>query len=207
MRRALIWTFLVVLVFINYGCPKPCIEANYSFVVHAHITHDIDSINMGDTIYLISSFPTTLIDQNTHAKVEYSGATNIGTTLGVLQLSTKDSLGKDAVFDFNYFSLNGRVYNDRNISSPDGVQQLIYEEVNGNYELKIGLIPKTKGTYVFVIGNGISTGRNNSRSCEKANFNITFENTKQHIYLLYNWNPNAQFYGDGQSRVYYFTVK
>jgi hypothetical protein len=121
-------------------------------------------------------------------------------------LTSTDSLAEDAVFNFDYFSIKGRIYNDRNIPDPERVQQITWEELDGNYELKIGIIPKVSGLYALVVGNGISNGQKNSRNCSKATFNITLKNTDQHFYLLYNWNPNAQFFGDGKSRVYYFKV-
>lgn len=207
MKKLLTLTLLGAIVFINSGCPKACIEANYTFIIHSHIAPDLDSVNVGDTIYLISSFPSILQDQNTSSQIDYSGAKAIGSTLAVGQLRPSDSLATDAVFNFTYLSIIGRVYNDRNIASPDGVQQLTYQEINGSYELKIGLIPKISGVYFLGIGNGLSVGRSHSRSCEKASFNITLENTTQHFNLLYDWDPDAQFYSDGKSRVYYFKVK
>ena len=207
MKKMLIWIFLILILLINAGCPKPCIEVNYSFVVHAQINPDIDSVNIGDTIFLSSTFPTKLNDQNTSAKVDYSGSTQIGATLGVYELISTDTLAKDAVFNFDYFSIMGWVYNDRTIPSPDGTQQLSWAEPSGRYELNVGLIPKVSGVYVLTIGNGISNGQKDGKNCSKASFNITLENTAQHFYLLYNWNPNAQFFGDGKSRVYYFKVK
>lgn len=207
MKKILFGGGLILILLINSGCPKPCIGTNYSFVIHSQITPDMDSVNIGDTIFLVSSFPSMLQDQNTSAQVDYSGSKEIAGDLGVYELVSTDTLAKDAVFNFDYFSITGRVYNDRSIPSPDGIQQLAWEEISGNYELKIGLIPKASGLYILSVGNGLSNGQKNNRNCSKASFNITLENTKQHFYLLYSWNPNAQFYGDGKSRVYYFKVK
>lgn len=206
MKKVFIIFCSGVILLINSGCPKPCIETNYSFNAKVHIVPDSDSVNVGDSIYIMSSFPTELTDQNTSLKIDYSGATSIGITLAVSQLIPDSSLATDAVANFEYFSKSGKIYNDRNIPSPNGVQQLTYEETNGSYELKIGLIPKKRGVYVLGIGNGLSVGRKNNRRCEKASFYTNLENTTQHFYLLYNWDPNAQFYGDGRNRVYYFKV-
>ncbi len=206
MKKLLFWAGLIGILLINSGCPKPCIEANYSFVVHSNIAPDMDSVNIGDTIFVASSFPSLLQDQNTSAQVNYSGSTQIGATLGVYELTATDTLAKDAVFNFDYVSITGRIYNDRTIPSPDGIQQLSWAETGGGYKLNVGLIPKVSGVYVLSVGNGISNGQKDGKNCSKASFNITFENTTQHFYLLYNWNPNAQFFGDGKSRVYYFKV-
>jgi hypothetical protein len=81
--------------------------------------------------------------------------------------------------------LNGTIYDDRSIPSPDRVQQLTYQEFNGNYDLKIAIIPKVKGNYVFGLGDGLSNGRHKTSKCEKASFSISFDNTNQHFYLIY----------------------
>jgi hypothetical protein len=65
MKNLVISLALMVIAIILSGCPKPCIEANYSFAVNSQIIPDLDSIKVGDTIFLFSSFPTSLKDQRT----------------------------------------------------------------------------------------------------------------------------------------------
>lgn len=197
---------LTYVVIINSGCPKPCIEANLSFNVHSQIVPDKDSIQIGDTLYLESTFPTNIIDQRSGQLMDYSNSKGIGSTLTVIKLAPSDTTGKDAVFDFSYISIQGKIYNDRTIPRPDGVQQLTYGEINGKYVLKIGLVPYKKGNYVLVIGNGLSNGRRKEKSCEKASFNISFEATDQHYYLIENWVPGIKLDDYGKVRVYYFIV-
>jgi hypothetical protein len=204
MRKLLIITALTFVIFINIGCPtKSCVEANYSFAFQSQIIPDRDSINIGDTIYLISSFPTKLKDQNTSIEINYSEANNLGSTLGVGELINGDSFPKDAIFNFSYISVKGRIYNDRNVASPDGVQQLVYEELNGNYELKVGLITLKKGIYVLGIGDGLGIGR---RACEKASFFISLGNTSQHIYFYQNWRPGYILTESDLKHIYCFKV-
>ena len=97
----------------------------------------MDSIQIGDTIYLTSTFNAKLVDLQTSAIVDYSGSVGIGNTLSITQFSKTDTTGSDAVFNFNYLSFDGKIYNDRSIARPDGVQQLLYKENNGQYILKI----------------------------------------------------------------------
>ena len=151
MKKVFILIGLAYLIIINTGCPKSCIEANYSFAVNSQITPDKDSIHVGDTIFLTSLFPDKLTNQSNGAVIDYSNATDIGSALGVSQFFIGDTIATDAVFNFNYISVTGRIYNDRSIPRPDGVQQLTYQEFNGNYILKIGLIPKVKGLYILGI--------------------------------------------------------
>lgn len=206
MKNLIIITGLIAIVILISGCPKPCIEANYSFLVNSEIKPDIDSVHVGDTIYLTSSFPTKLTDQSSGQMIDYSNSTAIGSTLAISNLPTGDTITKDAVFDFDYVSVNGKIYNDRSIPRPDGVQQIVYAETNGNYVLKVGLIPKKVGNYILGLGDGLSNGRKKSRSCEKASFNITLSNTDQHFYLIKKWYPNVKIGGYGKMRVYYFKV-
>ena len=191
----------------NLGfCIKRFTLPNYSFNVTSLITPDLDSMHVGDTIYLVSIFSTKLIDQSSGQMIDYSNSTVIGSTLAVSSLPIGDTIAKDAVFDFDYVSVNGRIYNDRSIPRPDGIQQLNYAELNGNYVLKVGLIPKKQGDYVLGIGNGLSNGINKNKNCEKASFNISVTNTNQHFYLLTKWNPDIIINEFGKNHGYVFKV-
>lgn len=205
MKKILLYCLLAFVILINTGCPKPCIEAEYSFAIQSQITPDMDSVSIGDTIYLISSTPTTMKELSTGMEVDYSGAT-IGSNLSIAEALNGTNVPRDAVFDFDYVSIKGGVYNDRNIPRPDGVQQLKYEEINGRYELKIGIIPKKRGLYAFGVGNGFSTGRNKKNVCEKASFSISLNNTDQHLYLYREIDPSHQFTDFESKRIYYFKV-
>jgi hypothetical protein len=198
-------TFLIVIIVIS-GCPKPCIESNYSFAVHSQIIPDSDSIKVGDTIFLSSSFPTILTDQSTGQVIDYNNSIDLGSTLGLVELVKGIYPGIDAVNDFDYISISGMAYNDKSIASPNKFQQLKYEQINGNYELKIGVIPKKNGTYYLGLGDGLSNGRNKNKSCEKASFNITFKNTNQHLNYFSEWSSSTILSAYEQSHAYFFKV-
>ncbi|MEJ7693185.1 hypothetical protein [Daejeonella sp.] len=207
MKDIFVGSILACIVLLNSGCPKSCIEANYSFSVNAQVGPDRDSINVGDTIYITSSFPAKLIDQGTGAEINYTGAKKIGSTLGVGKLKLGSAIPVDAVFDFSYISIKGNVYNDRGIASPDAVQQLIYQDSNNTYELKVGLIAKVKGTYALGIGNGLSVGRSGVKNCEKAAFDISLNKTNQHFNIYQSFTQNNQSNDYERKHAYYFVVK
>lgn len=206
MKNFQIIVIVVILNIFLAGCPKPCIRINYSFSVDARITPDLDSIKVGDTIYLVSSFPAELKDQRTGELVNYSNSAGIGNTLAISNLPTGDTIAKDAVFDFDYISIDGRIYNDRNIPSPDRVQQITYMESNGTYNLKVGLIAKQPGVYIIGLGDGLSNGKKKNHNCEKASFNTNVINVNQHFYLIEKWKPDIVFNDFGRKHGYAFKV-
>lgn len=206
MKNLIAGITLLIVIIVLSGCPKPCIEANYSFAVNSQIIPDSDSIKLGDTIFLYSSFPTTLKDQSTGQVINYNNSTGLGSTLGLVELVDGTYPGIDAVNDFDYISIFGMVYNDKSIPSPNKFQQLKYEQINGNYELKIGIIPKKSGTYYLGLGDGLSNGRSKNKSCEKASFNTTFKKTNQHLNYFSEWSSNATLSAYEQSHAYFFKV-
>jgi hypothetical protein len=207
MKKLFTFMPLFILAIVISGCPKPCIEANYIFAVNSQITPDLDTLHIGDTLYLTSSFPSSLKDQIGGSIVDYSNAKNLNSTLGIGEFINGEKIPNDAVFNFDYFSIKGRIYNDRNIPKPDGTQQLTYQEINGNYELKIGLIPQKKGIYGLGIGDGLSNGRSNAKSCEKATLSISINNTNQHFYIYKDIDSGHQVSDYEQKHAYYFVVK
>ena len=197
--------FLLILV-INAGCPKPCIEANYSFNVNAQIGPDADSVRVGDTIFLTSNFSTKLRDVVSGDSINYSNSEGIGSDLSILKLITGVYPGQDAAKNFEFISITGKIYNDPGIPSPNRVQQLTYQEDNNSYQLKIGIIPKQTGLYYLGVDNGLSIGRKSSHSCEKAAFSINLNNTNQHLKYFSEWNSNNSLTTYEQQRVCFLKV-
>ncbi|MEO7800628.1 MAG: hypothetical protein ABIR81_01440 [Ginsengibacter sp.] len=190
---------MLIILIVNSGCPKPCIEANYSFAVTAQFTPDLDSVKVGDTIYLISTFPTALKDIPSGNMIKYKNSAEIGSNLFVYKINNSVFPGIDAVDKFDYVSILGLVYNDANAPSPNHVQQLRYQFGQDSFHLKIGLVTKDTGVYELAIVNGL--GVTKDKGCEKAAFNITLANTNQHInYFLSPISPYEL------PRVYFFKV-
>ena len=206
MKKIVAGISLLIIVITNSGCPKPCIEANYSFAVNAQINPNIDSVHVGDTIFLTSTFSSKLKDLVSGDSINYSNSTAIGSTLAFVKLIKGVDTVQETVPNFNFVSIIGRIYNDNSIPSPKRVQQLTYQGDNNNYKIKIGIIPKQTGIYSLGLSDGLSTGRKNSNSCEKAGFSITLNNTNQHLNYFSEWNPNNNLSIYQQQRVYFLKV-
>jgi len=206
MKNFASFSCLFILVLVNTGCTRSCIEANYSFAVNAQIICKYDSIPIGDTIFLISSFPVQLTDINSNKLINYDNSTTIGSDLGIIKLVSNFPGQEDAVDNFNFFNVIGSIYNFKDIPRPNKFQQLNYAEDNGFYKLKIGLIPKQKGTFYLGIGDGLSTGRRNSRFCEVANFNVTINNSNQHFNYFSVWDSSATLGDNEKKRAYFLKV-
>ena len=124
MKKIFIAVSLSFVIIINSGCPKPCVEENLSFNITSQITPDKDSVHVGDTIYLVSSFPTKLKDQSSGQLIDYSNSTGIGSDISISIIPQGDTIGKGAIFEFNYLSINGKIYNDTSIPDAGEFQQI-----------------------------------------------------------------------------------
>ena len=149
-------------------------QSNYNFNVNCQFSPDMDSIKVRDTIYLTVAFPTSLKDQNSGHIIDYSNSDDIESTLRIAQLVEGDSLSEGAAGDFKYYSSLGRIYNSTAIPSPELVQQLKYQQIGSDYQLKVGLIPQQTGIFALAIGDGVSNTRNNSNKCKKQVLNLLF---------------------------------
>lgn len=172
------------------GCPDPvCFnpDPTYTFAVTARFIPEQDSIRMGDTLYLVSEFPSAMVPVGEHEMVDYTNSIRISNTLRIGELVSNEIVPSGAVDKFEYFIASGNIYNSKNIPSPDMVQQLVYEEVPGKYILKIGLIAKSRGVFAFGIGNGGSSGKVNDK-CLKANFLTSITNLNPNLKLYEEWS-------------------
>lgn len=199
---------LVAVAFSLTGCPSPCIEAVYDFQITASVRPSKDSVAVGDTIYLESYFPSKLIDTQSKVLVDYANAKSISGNIGFNDLSRINSTGtqndSSTTKYFQYISFEGSIYNSRDIPIYWAVNQTRYEEKNSQYKLKLAIIPLKKGTYMLILGNALSNGRNGSKNCEKASFAINFSNTDQHLYYYENKFGNLS--DADRRRSYCFTV-
>ena len=87
----------------------------------------------------------------------------MGDVLGVKEITGLN--GKSGAIP--YFSIVpeiGKVYTDSTVPSPDMVKQTEYQEQNGFYKLKCGLIPHRPGIY----GISIADLPNVAKECDRA---------------------------------------
>lgn len=208
MKILFIIILFIFYIVINAGCGyESCAEANYSFAIHSQVFPEKDSINIGDTLFLISSTPKSMMDIKSRTTIDYTNSINFGTVLSIGELIKDSTVPRGAVFDFDYLSIKGRIYNDVSIPSPNTVQQLTYGESDTQYELKIAIIPKRKGVYAMGVGDGLSSGRHGgSGVCQKASLGISLINPQQHTYFYQLWRPGYTLTNTELKHLYCFKV-
>jgi hypothetical protein len=192
MKSISIYCSLLALVSIYATCNKGnCHEAIYSFEATYSIFPDKDSIQIGDTIWLQLSTLTTLNSLFTNQVVDYSGAVNFGTAVGYAKLIGGDMYNPGSVpaaDSFNYKLIKGI---NQQSAKQDQVRNFLFVEENGMYVFKLGIIPKAKGLFALGPGNAVNVYTNKNK-CDKANFNLTFKNTNQHLYFLEQSRPGYE---------------
>lgn len=187
-KPSVIATILIIaVVSIQNTCQKKsldCANTKYSFQIGARVYPEARNINIGDTLWLDISSPTSLTDISFNKILDYSGASNLGTVFGLDEISNKDSFVVGLNF-FDYSLVDGK---------PESTP-LLYNKVysfvekNSKYLFKLGIIPKQK----VVLSLGISDPTNvygSSDYCAKARFIINIENKEHHYYLNTALNPS-----------------
>lgn len=188
---------IVAISAVQATCKKNCMTANYSFKIGVRATPNLDSILIGDTIWLDINEPTSLNDIPSGTLVNYSNATYLGSNIGFQEVLSATQF-RNAANDFNFKLISGTETLNTN---PQLFRAYLFAEQNNRYEFKLGVIPKTVGVYRLVLGNAANVSRNNS-NCERASFQIDFQQTDQHFYL----HPGGAGTPPGGG-AYYFKVK
>ncbi len=192
---------LIALASLNFQCKKRfgCADTVYSFEIGIKAYPDSDSINIGDTIWLEINTPDILRDKQTNALINYSGVENLGSVISFQKLDN-NSFTIKALNKFKLILLKGTKVN--NTIDPDLFNEYLFDDKNGYYQFKLGVIALEAGVFRIALSNAANVYRK-SDGCTKANFVINFEQTSQHYYLYpgFQGNPNEK------SGTYYFKVK
>jgi hypothetical protein len=165
-------------------CKKEnCSEKEYSFNINARAYPDADSINIGDTVWIEINTSTTFIDNQSNQYVSFDRASNLSTVIGFLELLGNQQ-ARDAANDFDVKIEKGMFRGNSTIANRFREYSIIEE--NGNYKLKIAIIPKKDGIYRISLSDAANVFRRGD-DCSKAFFRLNFSGTNQHMY--YNeWN-------------------
>ncbi len=191
--------FLALLVLSANTCKKiDCAGSIYSFEAKAKILNATDSINIEDTIWLEINCPISQSDLATGQTIEYNGAANLSTAIGIGELIPPN--GKEAANDFNYYLKVGAAINNPNINS---IREYGFIESAGKYELFLGIIPKKTGVFNVAVSNASNVYRKTDK-CTKAGYKIFFNDTQQHLYFI---KEIFGFDTDRPNIVYCFKVK
>jgi hypothetical protein len=187
---------IIYLTTVFAQCKKGCIRNSYSFEITSKAYPNLDSVNIGDTIWLEIDVPTNLKDAITGNNINYSGAVNLSSNLSFQKYVSGNFI--DAVSGFNFKIINGI---DIGATIPTLFKEYRFIEELGRYKFKLAIIPNTLGTYRIVYGNAQNV-YTDSEPCSKAGFVFNFESSVNlHRYLVGYTGPPVVG-GD-----YYFKVK
>jgi hypothetical protein len=195
--RLKILTIIILLSTIYATCKKDCVMANYTFKLGVKAFPNLDSVFIGDTIWLDVNEPTTLRNIETGTLVSFNNATNLGSNIGFQEVLSATQF-RNAANDFKFKIIFGIETANTN---PQLFRDYLFAEQNGRYLFKLGIVPLVVGVYRLGFGNAANVVRNNS-PCERASFQIDFQQTDQHFYLY----PGGAGTPPGGG-VYYFKVK
>ncbi len=194
-------SLLLMLAFLaqQSSCNKNCVETKYSFNLPIKAYPNLDSINIGDTLWLEINEPTTLLSLNGNM-VNYSGVANLGSVISYQKMDTVNKTFIQSTEKFNYIPAEGKVLNRTNLYI-----EYNFAETNNKFLFKLGIIPKEKGIYRLAVGSSNNTYRENDK-CTKANFIINFKETISHDYYMKLINPDVQI-NVPVTNGYFFKVK
>jgi hypothetical protein len=196
------------LIILGTGCAKdkngskPCRGGRYSFTATSEFSSQKEVYNVGDTIFLNSSFPKSLINLISNQTVDYSNSITITGNLAIGLLDSTNNLILDALSKFKIVNFNGITNPIPN--SPNGGLNIFYEE-EANYNFKIGLVCLAKGIYRFGLTNLGSQGLV-GKDCTNAGFNMTVTNNNKNLLLFQfaiGYYPDAL----AQKTIYCFRVQ
>jgi hypothetical protein len=190
------------------GCNKngttPCVFGGYSFAVTSEWSPQREIYNVGDTIYLNSSFPKTLTDQiNTSIIVDYSNSVGIQGDIGIAAPDSVQRTNRPAKDSFQFVSIIGS-FSERPIKQSQGIN-INYAELNSSYQFKGGIICNKKGLYGISVDNLLSNGIR-GKNCTNAGFRITVTNSDKHI-LLYQNALGIVLDAESIKKIYCFKVQ
>lgn len=194
---------VVIVVFLYTAtvfatCRKDCSRIDYSFEIAAKAYPDLDSIRVGDTIWIEINEPVFLKDLKTNTSINYSGTVNLGTNLGFQEIKGSTPQLINSANDFLFKIIEGIEVNSLH---SDLFKEYLFVERNNMFLFKLGVIPKRSGIFRINFGSAANVYRANDK-CSKASFVFNFENTNQHFYLY----PGGSGSLPGGS-TYYFKVK
>lgn len=186
---------LLILLFFafSFSCHKPCNESDHRFSINYNFADEKDSINVGDTLWLMSETSTRINDLNTQQEVDFSNAENMGSALSIADITKFHSAQRGAVDSFNFTAINGNIYTNQSLN-PNGTKQITFSESDNKYQLKIGIIALKRGIYIFSISDIPAVFRKDKGKCGMASFEILNNNADKHLYLFQNlWGPLSTY--------------
>ncbi|MEO6638535.1 MAG: hypothetical protein ABIN25_09670 [Ginsengibacter sp.] len=192
---------LFAMTLFSLQCKKRfgCADTVYNFEIGVKAYPDIDSITVGDTIWMEVNTSDVLKDVSTNKIIDYSKTENLGSVVSFQQLYN-DSFNVKALKKFKQMLVKGQ--EAVSTMDPDLFKEYLFDDINGLYQFKLGIVPLDTGVFRILFSNAANVYRKSDR-CAKASFTINFEKTNQHYYLY----PEFQGSPNDKSGIYYFKVK
>ncbi len=166
----------------------------YSFNVTSEWSPQKEVYNVGDTIYLTSIFPKTLVDQiNPSIVGEYKNSVGVYGYISIFYLDTVAHQPLAAKDSFDFIPIFGE-FKENPINTDLGIN-IFFTETPSTYQFRGAIICERKGIYGFSVSDLLSRGLR-GKNCTKAGFNMFVTNTEKHLYLYryaLNVDPSDPF--------------
>lgn len=182
---------------------KPCRGGRYSFVATSEFSPQREVYNVGDTIFFTSSFPKILYDYVSIQNVDYSNSLGVGGNFNAIIMDTINHRINEG---FNNFEIINFIGTSSPISnSPNLGVNILYQENQSHYSIKLGVKLKSKGLF-YLVSTDLGSQGITGKDCTNAGFDMTVTNTNKHINLFQyalNYTPDAML----QKSIYCFRVQ
>ena len=108
---AILFIISSIVTLSSFQCSKGginCTENFYSFNLGIRAYPDTDSIRIGDTLWLEINEPSTLKDIQSGQMIDYSGAENLGTVIGIAELLSVNTFNTEGNTLFKFLLFEGK---------------------------------------------------------------------------------------------------
>lgn len=175
-------TLLILALTCNKNSTTPCVFGGYSFNATSEWRPQKEIYNVGDTIFLSSTFPKMLTDLvNPSLTIDYSNSVGIGGNLTIYRLDTVLHEVSDAALEFNFYATVGKLFSSDTKQSR--IKDIYYDELTSEYSFKVNVVSKQKGLFAIFISNLLSRGLR-GKNCTNAGFSNTLTNTNKNLNLF-----------------------
>lgn len=196
--------FLLGCSLVFMGCPRECVSPERAYQAIHQILFS-DSISVGDTIWLKSEMDCKAMQNYVTSTTDHFCGANFSFTLGMIKYTIVESkyTANGAVDDFKIINIKGRIWNSKDIPSPDAVNQVEFEAQDDKYLLEVGIIPQKQGYFTIGLGNG---GSYDGRHCDRATLSNIIEPNFSNMELFIKVNNNRDITGEDLSSFFCFEV-
>jgi len=177
--KAKLLLFSTILIYATCKKNSDCANTVYAFSSEIRAYPDVDSINIGDTVFLELNHPVFSRDINSGIEVNYKNAANFGTAIGFAEFISSNNTNTEVASKFNYKLIWGM---EQVRQDSIKFREFRFVEINQFYKFKLAIVPKFKGVFKLFVSNAANVYRLDDK-CTKAGFVINFTNTNQHLYL------------------------